>query len=68
MVMGTLANLYAIQQAFSIMKTVDKEDTKNIKSNDLMDNQLPKLELNNKSMYEHFKIKKFILFSSLTCT
>lgn len=62
MVMGTLANIYAIQQAFSIMKTVDKEDTKSIKSNDAMDNQLSNLELNNKSKYEYLKNKKFLSF------
>lgn len=68
MVMGTLANLYAIQQAFSVMKTVDEENSKIMKSNDIIDNQLPKLELSNKSMYANLRNKNFTWFVYLTCT
>jgi len=52
MVMGTLANLYAIQQTFSASKTVDKdiEEAKNIISADLIANELAKQQLN-KSLY-----------------
>jgi len=52
MVMGTLANLYAIQQTFSALETVDKEivEAKRIISADLIANGLAKQELN-KSMY-----------------
>jgi len=52
MVMGTLANLYAIQQTFSALKIVDKDivEAKRIISTDLIANELAKHELN-KSMY-----------------
>lgn len=52
MVMGTLANLHAIQQTFSALKTVDKDvvETKQIISADLIANELAKQHLN-KSMY-----------------
>lgn len=65
--MGTLANLYAIQQTFSIIKPVDKEDTKSIKSNDLMDNELANQVANNKSMYANLKNKnKCVIFNNLS--
>lgn len=42
MVMGTLANLYAIQQSFSNIKTVHKGrvEVKDIISTDFIDNKL----------------------------
>lgn len=53
MVMGTLANLYAIQQSFSTIQKVDKDivDVKDVISVDLIANELAKQQLNDKSMY-----------------
>jgi len=58
MVMGTLANLHAIQQTFSTVKTVDKDvvETKQIISADLIANELAKQQLNKKDVLE-FKSK-----------
>lgn len=53
MVVGTLANLYAIQQSFSTMKAVEKDnvEAKNIISIDSKADDLIKQQLNVKSMY-----------------
>lgn len=53
MVMGTLANLYAIQQSFSTIQKVDRDivDVKDIISVDLIANELAKQQLNDKSTY-----------------
>lgn len=54
MIMGTLANLYAIQQTFSTMKIVNKKDiieTKNIISANIIANEIIKQQLKDKSKY-----------------
>lgn len=52
MVMGTLANLYAIQQSLSATKQVNKDivDAKEVISADLVAHKLAKQQLNDKSM------------------
>lgn len=55
MVMGTLANLYAIQQTFSTTKTVDKSiaGSKDIIIADSIVNELAKQQLKNTSMFAY---------------
>lgn len=57
MVMGTLANLYAIQQSFSTIKTVDKSiaGAKDIIFADSIVNELAKQQLKNTSMFSYFR-------------
>jgi hypothetical protein len=50
MVMGTLANIYAIQQSLSTTKQVNKD----IISADLIAHTLNKQQLNNNSKYIYF--------------
>ncbi|VVC45135.1 Amino acid transporter, transmembrane domain [Cinara cedri] len=52
MVMGTLANLYAIQQSFSTLQKVDRDivDVKGVISADLLANELAKQQLNDKKI------------------
>lgn len=58
MVMGTLANLYAIQQTFSNTKTVDKSiaGAKDIIFADSIVNELAKQQLKNTSMFAYLLI------------
>lgn len=53
MVMGTLANLYAIQQTFSASKTNDKNTAgeKDIVFDNSITNDQSKQQLNDKSMF-----------------
>lgn len=56
MIMGTLANLYAIQQTFSVPKTNDKNPagTKDIVFDNSVSNDPSKIQSNEKSTYECF--------------
>lgn len=58
MVMGTLANLYAIQQTFSTTEIVDKNiiEAKDIILADSLVKELAKNKLNYKSMFAFIKI------------
>lgn len=70
MVMGTLANLYAIQQTFSTTKVVEKENvgTKSTISEELKANDLTKQQLNVKSMYLFVLVFLSYLENSLKIT
>lgn len=65
MVVGTLANIYAIQQSLSTTKQVNKDivDVKDIISADLVAHTFTKQQLNNNSMYIYF-LYFFFIFTS----
>lgn len=67
MVMGTFANIYAIQQSLSSMKTVDKNiaETKEHIPIDLTSNKLAKQQLNNESNYTLLIIILMILLGNV---
>lgn len=68
MVMGTLANLYAIQQTFSTIQKVDSDivDVKGIISADLIANELAKQQLADKSTYVVY-IYIFVITIQIVC-